>query len=214
MEIGKDLVLLGHSAFLLKHEGKNIYIDPFMLKGSLPKADLILITHAHYDHCSPADIDKIIRDGTKIICSKLCKGLEAYKDVSVMGPFESRSELGLKIETTRAYNTKKERLQFHPKSNDWLGYVIEADSRKIYHAGDTDFIPEMRQLEGLYVALLPMGDTYTMEVDEMIEAARAIDSEHVAPIHYRLLLGDRAEEAERKLKSSLKNAIILKDAVP
>jgi L-ascorbate metabolism protein UlaG (beta-lactamase superfamily) len=211
MELGKDLILLGHASFLLKHDGKNIFIDPFNIQDQKEKADLILVTHGHPDHWSPADIDKIIKRETKIICSPLCEGSENYQNLSVMRPLERTSALGLEIETTRAYNLNAERLKFHPKSNDWLGIVITVDGKRIYHAGDTDFIPEMRDLKRLHVALLPMGGTYTMTTDEMIEAAKAIDAEHIVPIHYKRLLGDKAPEAEARLKKSVKNALILSE---
>lgn len=211
MELKTDMIFLGQSGFLMKHEGKSIYIDPFMIGNDLPKADLILITHAHQDHYSPVDIDKIIKKDTKIIASKLCQGIEKYQNVTILKPFDSISELGIKLETTRAYNTNAKRLNWHPKANDWLGYIISIDGKRIYHAGDTDFIEEMKALKNLDLAILPMGGTYTMEVDEMIEAAKAIDTKNVAPMHYKRLLGDKAEAAENKLKNSLKNVVMFKE---
>jgi L-ascorbate metabolism protein UlaG (beta-lactamase superfamily) len=214
MEVGKDLLMLGHASFLMRHGGKNIYIDPFMLPATDTKADLIIVTHGHQDHWSPADIEKISKPGTTIIASKLCEGSEKYPNLTIISPGDSKEVMGLKISTTRAYNLAPEKLQFHPKSNDWLGYIIEVDGRRIYHAGDTDFIPEMKELKNIYAALLPMGGHYTMEVNEMIEAARAIGADYTVPIHYRRLLGDKSNESEKKLKAAIDHALILPDVKP
>ncbi len=214
MELGKDLVLLGHASFLLRHSGKNIYIDPFLLPATDTKADLIIITHAHHDHYDPESIDKVLKSGTQIIASRLCTGIERYKDVKIMEPDQSTSAFGIKIDSVPAYNTNPERLKWHPKENRWMGYIIEADGRRIYHAGDTDFVPEMKGLKNIYAALLPMGGTYTMEVDEMIEAARAIGAEFTVPIHYRRLLGDKAKDSEKKLKAAIDNTVVMEEGRP
>lgn len=212
--MGKDLVLLGHASFLLKKGGSNIYIDPYNLPATETKADLILITHAHQDHYSPSDIDKVIKDGTKIIASGLCTGIEKYPNVKILEPGKSASAFGIKIDAVPAYNTDPAKMQFHPKENKWMGYIIEVDGRRIYHAGDTDFIPEMKDINNIYAALLPMGGTYTMGVDEMIEAARAVGADITVPIHYRRLLGDKSKEAEAKLKSEISSAMILDEVKP
>lgn len=214
MELGKELLWLGQSGFLLKQGGSNIYIDPFMLPATETKADLILITHAHHDHYSPESIDKIIKAGTKIIASGLCEGIEKYPNVKILEPGKSASAFGIKIEAVPAYNTNPEKLKWHPKENKWMGYIIESDGRRIYHAGDTDFIPEMKKIDNIYAALLPMGDTYTMGVDEMIEAAKAIGADITVPIHYKRLLGDKAKDAEQKLRDSISSARIMDEVKP
>ena len=202
MELGKDLLLLGHSGFLLRHSGKNIYIDPFMLPATDTKADLIIVTHGHYDHWNQDDIGKIYKPTTEIICSKLCDGSERFKNLTVMSPGESKEVMGLKISTTRAYNTATERLAFHPKGNDWLGYVIEVDGRRIYHAGDTDFIPEMKSIQ-CDIALLPVSGTYVMTVEEAVEAAKAIKPKIAVPMHYAAIVGSDADA--KQFKSLVKN---------
>ncbi|MEM3827206.1 MAG: MBL fold metallo-hydrolase, partial [Candidatus Micrarchaeaceae archaeon] len=107
---------------------------------------------------------------------------------------------------------KSERLSFHPKSNKWVGYVIEAEGERIYHAGDTDAIPEMKELHGIDYALLPVGGTYTMTAEEAVEATRYIKPRHVVPMHYKNLLGrDGAEKAEQILRSKLDNVVTLKE---
>jgi L-ascorbate metabolism protein UlaG (beta-lactamase superfamily) len=214
MELGKDLLMLGHASFLLKSGGNNIYIDPFMLPPTETKADLILITHAHQDHYSPESIDKIIKPGTKIIASGMCEGIEKYSNVKILEPGQSASAFGIKIESVPAYNTNPAKLNIHPKANKWMGYIMEVEGRRIYHAGDTDFIPEMKKIDNIYVALLPMGDTYTMGVDEMIEAAKAIGADITVPIHYKRLLKEKAPEAEQKLKDAISTARIMDEVKP
>jgi L-ascorbate metabolism protein UlaG (beta-lactamase superfamily) len=214
MELGKDLLLLGNSGFLLRHGGSNIYIDPFMLPATDTKADLIIITHAHRDHYDPASIDKILKSGTKIIASRLCEGIERYPNVKILEPGQTSSAFGIKIDAVPAYNTNPARLKWHPRENKWMGYILEVDGRRVYHAGDTDFVPEMKKIDNIYAALLPMGDTYTMDVDDMIEAARAIGADITVPIHYKRQLGDKAGEAEQKLKASISSARIMDDVKP
>jgi L-ascorbate metabolism protein UlaG (beta-lactamase superfamily) len=215
MELGKELMMLGNSSFLMRTGGSNIYIDPFMLPATDTKADLIIITHAHRDHYDPESIDKILKTGTKIMASRLCEGIEKYPNVKILEPGQSASAFGVKIDAVPAYNTNPAKLKWHPKENKWMGYILEVDGRRIYHAGDTDFVPEMKKIDNIYAALLPMGDTYTMGVDEMIEAARAIGADITVPIHYKMQLeraGGDWKAAEQKLKDAISSTRIM-DAV-
>lgn len=115
----------------------------------------------------------------------------------------------MKVRTIPAYNIKPERVEYHPKANSWVGYILNINGKIVYHAGDTDFIPEMRQLKGIDLALLPIGGTFTMDVDEAVEAANTIKARVTAPIHYRRLLGDKAEEAEERFKKGVKGETII-----
>jgi L-ascorbate metabolism protein UlaG (beta-lactamase superfamily) len=143
---------LNHASVLLKGS-KVIYIDPYKINEK-EKADIVLITHQHYDHCSPMDIQKIITPSTIIVTvadnqSKL-SGLK-FKHLKLVRPGEKFVIDGVKIETVAAYNTNK---PFHPKENEWVGFIVEMDGQRIYHAGDTDLIPEMKNVK-CDVALLP-----------------------------------------------------------
>src|SRR3989304_3912949 len=136
---------LGHSAFRLKAEGKVVYIDPFQLgSGVTEKADVILITHEHYDHCSKGDIGRIAGSNTIIVtvadCQSKLAGL-GFKQLVLAEPNRVYDVSGIKIAAVPAYNISK---QFHPKNNSWVGFVINISGKRIYHAGDTDFIPEMK----------------------------------------------------------------------
>lgn len=213
-----NLFWIGHSSFYIKDEKNNlnVYVDPFNLNEltAKNKADIILITHAHFDHCSKLDINKIIKENTKIITAPNCLSENEFKNIITLKPYEKYSINNIEIKTIPAYNNKKEKLQFHPKENNWIGFIISINDMKIYHAGDTDFIEEMKELknENIDTALLPMGGHYTMEIDEAIEAAKAINAKNIVPIHYKNLLGEeKSRNLEEKLKQELNNALILKE---
>lgn len=199
---GIELKWLGHSGFLIKNS-KVIYIDPYNIKEGSEKADMILITHSHYDHCSVADIKKIVKEGTKIIMPADCQSKITMFDVPIkMIIVEQGSELdlqGIKISTFPAYNIDK---HFHPKDEEWIGYVIKMNDVLIYHSGDTDLIPEMQKLTGHsgsnkeFVALLPVGGRFTMTAEEAAEAAKLIKPTLAIPMHYGSIIGGEKDAEE------------------
>ncbi len=213
MDLNKKLFWIGHASFYIKHNDKTIFIDPFNLSDSVKeKADLILITHAHSDHWSKNDIKKIIKPETEILCSNGCLNEDNFRNFRTVEPGFETDFHKMKISTIPAYNTNKERLSIHPKSNKWVGYIIDIDGFRIYHAGDTDFIDEMKSLKGLGASLLPIGGHYVMDVDEAIQAASAINATYAVPMHYKLLLGkEGSAAAEEKFKKNLGNAMIMKE---
>ncbi len=212
MEITENLFWIGHASFYLKTSYGNIFIDPFGIKSISDKADIVLITHAHFDHFSDVDIKKVSLPSTIIIATKDCLKKNAYPNSIASFPGFSKEINGIKIEAVPAYNIKPERLNFHPKSNGWVGYVIDINGERLYHAGDTDFIDEMRSLKNIDTALLPAGGKYTMDVDEAIEAANAIDAKHVVPMHYKHILGREASNAlEEKFAKNVGKAFIMKE---
>ena len=192
-----EIKWFGQSGFLLEAEGKAVYIDPYNLSVSGEAADLILITHPHYDHCSMEDIQKIVKDGTVIVCPADCQSKIARIDKKVKlkimqaGETVELDELGIKIGAVPAYNKDKE---YHSRSEGWLGYVVKIGESVVYHAGDTDLIPEMEKLQGkVQVALLPVGGTYTMDSGEAAEAAAIIKPEIAVPMHYGEVVGTEAD---------------------
>ena len=202
MKIGDiELKWLGHAGFMLRNS-KVIYIDPYNISDESEKADLILLTHSHYDHCSVADLSKIIKQGTKIIATADCQSKITRSEVPVrMEIVEAGQELdygGIKISVMSAYNLDK---PFHPKDESWVGYLIKMNDVLIYHAGDTDVIPEMQKLTGhkhpekKFIALLPVGGRFTMSVEEAVEAAKLIKPSLAIPMHYGSIVGS-SEDAE------------------
>ncbi len=212
MDITKQLFWVANACFYMKLDGFTVFIDPFNVGRNVhEKADLILITHAHPDHSSPADIKKVAKPETEIVCSEGCLSEADFKNFKVIKPGDSMDYKGIRIDTIPAYNVKPERMKFHPKDNNWVGYILDINGFKLFHAGDTDFIDEMKTLKNMGASLLPMGGTYTMDVNEAIEAANAIDAQHSVPMHYRGQLGAKAAEAEELFKSKVKNARIMKE---
>ncbi len=192
----------GHASFMIKGDGKVIYIDPYVLPDNPEPADIILVTHDHFDHYPPEQIAKIQREGTVIVTTEStaqkCSG-----DVRVLRPDESVDVKGVRIHAVWAYNPNK---QFHPKGYG-IGFVVEISGKKIYHAGDTDVIPEMGDLEHFHLdlALLPVGGTYTMDINEALEALKLIKPKAVVPMHYNYLEGlelsrDQLEEFKKKVE--------------
>ena len=215
MRIEDTIFWVGHACFYIKANDTTIFIDPFKVNSKIQeKADLVLITHAHFDHYSRADIDKISKQGTKFIFANECLH-QSKADHNVLGiasPGFKKTFDGIKIEAVPAYNNISERASYHPKAKDWIGYIIDVDGTRIYHAGDTDRIPEMGELKDIDVALLPMGGTYTMTLAEGIEAAELIKPKSVVPMHYKMLLGESgSRELEKGIKSKLSNAHIMNE---
>lgn len=174
---------LGHDGFRID-AGTRIYIDPYELKEG-GNAELILITHAHYDHCSVSDIAKIQGEKTVLVTEK-DSASKLSGDVRVVKPGEILSIGDVRIEAVPAYNINK---NFHPKANGWLGFVIEIEDVRIYHAGDTDFIPEMKDLQ-TDIALIPVSGTYVMTAEEAVKAVKAIRPKVAIPMHYGAIVGD------------------------
>lgn len=188
-EVVKNITWLGHDGFLIKGDGKVIVIDPFKIKACEP-ADLILISHEHYDHCSPEDISQIQKPST-VIVTEADSAKKLAGDVKVVKPGDTITAAGIPVEAVPAYNTNK---HFHPKENQWLGFVVTVGGVRIYHAGDTDLIPEMASLQ-VDVALLPVSGTYVMTAEEAVEAAKKIQPKVVVPMHYGSIVGS-AQDAK------------------
>lgn len=208
-----DISWFGHASFSIENKtGEKLYfVDPFDLKRlPLEKADAVFITHAHHDHWSPTDIRKLIKPDTVVVAVNGCENLNLPSNAfMIVGPNRLMTVAGIRIKTVPAYNVKPDRLSFHPKQNNWVGYIFEVGESRIYHAGDTDFIPEMKVLGELDVAMLPIGGTYTMDVNEAVQAANTIKAEVTIPMHYRRLLGDKYKAAEEEFKSGVKGKVVV-----
>ncbi len=178
---------LGHASFMITGS-KTVYVDPYVLPDNATKADYILVTHEHFDHCDVNNINSLKKEETRIIGPLDCVTKLTGKTNSVKpGEYFSYRD-GFRAEAVEAYNTNKFRSGnqvFHPRGLG-VGFVLIIDGVKIYHAGDTDSIPEMKDLanQSIDVALLPVGGTYTMTVEEASEAAQVIKPKQLIPMHY------------------------------
>lgn len=181
---------LGHDGFEITTDEITLIIDPFQVKGER-KADIVLVTHAHPDHCSVEDIARLINPTSVIVTEpeSAKKLADLCKDIRIVKPGDRLTVAGIAIEAVPAYNINK---QFHPKENNWLGFIVTIDNARVYHAGDTDLIPEMNELS-VDIALLPVSGTYVMTADEAVEAAKAIGPRTAIPMHYDSIVGSTAD---------------------
>lgn len=194
---------LGHDTFKIVGE-KVIYTDPFQIKEK-DTADIILITHEHRDHCSAADVEKVSGKKTVIIATPDCAA-KLSGDVRFMKPGDKITVEGVSIEAVPAYNTNK---KFHPKGNSWVGYIFTLNNKRIYIAGDTDYIPEMKGLN-VDIAFLPVSGTYVMTAEEAVKAAIDINPKVAIPMHYDSVVGniDDAKRFAQGLKGRIEVRIL------
>ncbi|MCS7118227.1 MAG: MBL fold metallo-hydrolase [Thaumarchaeota archaeon] len=195
---------LRHAGFLLAGRGKTVVIDPFNVKPEKAvKVDLTFVTHDHFDHCSLKDLEPFVdRERTSVVAARNCS--RALKDLrcktkDFVDPGGSGEVAGVKFQAVPAYNVNKFRspgVPFHPRNYGGVGYVIEVAGARVYHAGDTDNIPEMVQLKDIDVALLPVSGTYVMTAEEAAEAAKTITPKLAIPMHFGEIVGS-IEDAKR-----------------
>ncbi len=186
--MGMTLQWLGHAGFKICHEDAVIYIDPWKLKDAPHDATIVLVSHSHYDHYSPEDIARVSGAETKLVASTDVVAKEKNGEMILHGLTVDFG--GVRVSGVAAYNPGK---QFHPKANNWVGFVIEVGSKRIYYAGDTDLTDEMKSLKEIDIALLPVGGTYTMDAAEAAEAIKFIKPKRAIPYHWGDIVGGRAD---------------------
>ena len=186
---GKELTLtfFGHASLAIEADGEHIYVDPvskYADYASLPKADLILITHSHYDHLDSAAIAALATPQTTIICDQT-SGETLNGNVQIMKPGETlQPRPYLNIEAVPAYNITEGHLQFHPREREDCGYILTIGGSRIYIAGDSENTTEMKSLRDIDVAFLPVNQPYTMTVEQAVDAVNAIRPTIFYPYHY------------------------------
>jgi L-ascorbate metabolism protein UlaG (beta-lactamase superfamily) len=192
-----SLEWLGHAGFRLKAGQAAVYIDPYRVKDG-PPADLILITHGHYDHFSPRDVERLSHERTVLVGPPAVAERVSGRVLSVTPGELVEDELvrGVGVAAVAAYNTSKrdpDGKVFHPREAGWVGYDVNVRGERLYHSGDTDVIPEMDSVSGVDVALLPVSGTYVMTAGEAAEAARRIQPQVAVPMHWGENIGTRAD---------------------
>ena len=186
--MGITIQWLGHASFRVCHENDVIYIDPWKLKDSPHDATLVLVSHSHYDHYSPQDIAGVSEPDTKLVAPTDVIAKQNSGEAIMNG-------LTIELENVRltgvaAYNPNK---QFHPRANNWVGFVIELGGKRLYYAGDTDLTPEMKAVKAIDVAMLPVGGTYTMDAAAAAEAVAFIKPKVAIPYHWGDIVGGRSD---------------------
>lgn len=170
-----------------------VHIDPWGVPDGEPKADLILVTHAHFDHYSQEDMDRVTKDGTIIVAPEdVATECLTTGDVRGVKPGQTIEAAGLQISAVPAYNHHPDRKDFHPRENNWVGYVLDLGGTRTYLAGDTDHIPEMADIRA-DVAFVPIGGTYTMDVSEAAGAIKEIAPRIAVPYHFGFVVGSRSD---------------------
>lgn len=185
-----EITWYGHDSFGLTDGQVQMYIDPWNMPADAPPADIICITHEHQDHSSPKDIAALSAPATKLIVSPSVASV--YPAATVLKPGESTNVNNIHIEAVAAYNPAK---KFHPNDGTRVGYIFTLGGQRIYHAGDTDVIPEMAEFKP-DIALLPVSGTYVMTAEEAAEAVAMLKPKRVIPMHFDSIIGTRAD-AER-----------------
>jgi len=200
---------IDHSTIKIKSPEIILYIDPWskVLKGNEEKADIILISHSHFDHLNLEAIKNLSKENTQIVCDKLSSQKILQKNVKVLSEKDNYEFKGINILSVPSYNITK---QFHPRGFS-IGFVIEFENLRIYYAGDTDLIREMTSLGKINVAILPIGGKYTMDQKEAVEAVKLINPEFIIPVHYNFLDETKAnpEIFKKEIEKTTRTQVIL-----
>lgn len=193
---------LGHASFKIANSSV-VYIDPWKIGSAPADGQLVLVSHSHYDHYSEPDVSAVLAENGQVVASS--DVIEQFGRGQTIVPGQQLQFSNVLVTGVAAYNPNK---QFHPQSNDWLGFVIEMDGVRIYYAGDTDLIPEMESLQGVDVVLLPVGGTYTMDAEEAARACNMMQPKYAVPYHFGDIVGS-TDDAARFARAAACPAIVL-----
>ena len=207
---GVKITWLGHDGFRIE-DGQVVYIDPFKVGDVKKKANILLVSHEHFDHCSLDDIKKVVTPNTIVVAHAQSRNELSklkVKEVRIVKPGDKLDVDGVNVQTVPAYNVNKFRepgKPFHPKEDGKLGFIVTMKGVRIYHAGDSDHIPEMKGISP-DIALIPVSGTYVMTVQEAVEATDSIKPKIAIPMHYDAIVGSAkdAEEFKKRAKCDVK----------
>lgn len=208
----ENVQVLCHSSILI-NKGKAIYIDPFRIKETYNDADIIMITHEHYDHYSEEDIQKVRKEDSIIVvpidlAEKVINIGFNQENIVLVEPNKRYNVGTIKIQTIPSYNIGK---KFHPKENNWVGYILEIEGIRYYVPGDTDITEENKEVK-CDVAFMPVGGTYTMNSKEAAELTNEIKPKVVVPIHYGEVVGSNQDAIDfaSRISKEIKCEILIK----
>ncbi len=200
------------AAYRWSGDGVTAYIDPWGVPEGATEADAIFITHAHDDHFQPEEIQRLQKSGTKVVAPHDVAA-ELSGEVHAVAPGDALEVAGIKVQAVPAYNIEEERLDMHPRSNGWVGYVLQLGDASYYHAGDTDHLPELESLD-VQVAFVPIGGTYTMDVPQAAGFVRAMSPQLAVPMHYGFVVGTPADAERFRAEANPVNVEILTPEEP
>jgi len=182
-----NVTWLGHASFRIQGSVV-IYIDPWRISDGRNDGDLVLVSHSHYDHWSSSDVEAVVGPEGRIVGPGDVISSAGHGEV--LAPGGEIDLFGVRLKGVPAYNLRK---PFHPRKKKWLGFLMDIDGVRLYYAGDTDRIPEMAELDGVDLALLPAGGTYTMNAPAAADAARDIGAVRALPYHWGSIVGREAD---------------------
>lgn len=178
-----------HAGFRIDRDGKVIYLDPWRLSTTIATADVVFITHPHFDHFDLSDLQKVVGPNTKLVMPPDCE-YSGPGQVIHAQPGQSLTVEGIQVQVIHAYNINKE---YHPREKNWLGYVLTVGGVTFLHPGDTDDTPELRAVSNIHVAFVPVSGTYVMTASEAAAAMNAIQPQVAVPMHWGAIIGSRAD---------------------
>lgn len=201
-----------NASFRWDGDGATVYIDPWGVSEDAPEADAIFITHGHYDHFSPEDIDRVRGPKTQIVAPR-DTAAELSGDVQAVVAGDTVEAAGIKAEAVPAYNIAEDRLDKHPEANGWVGYILQLGDTSYYHAGDTDHLTDLETVAA-QVAFVPVGGTFTMDATEAAGLVRAMSPRLAVPMHYGFVAGTPDDGPRFKQEADPIQVEVLSPEVP